>query len=320
VHGVGFPISSTGSDHRYIGPAVRQVATAGGSWAGGTMIRNDNGLWKWIPDLAFDPNTSGDADMSFDSQSRLDLRLRLAARMPFVRDDPRVTAAGRRRLTAELAKPEMTAILGALAAGRIGVPAGLEWRPKEDQFARNDSWGVSYDCTINAAGSRPAIRGTLQHLMPNFRMSEITALVDVELDFDGCQAQPCLSNTPVGKRLTLMEIVDFFTSAWTIAFDVLPMALGEPGSDVDPGGRPRVSLYIVNERPQNTGGERTFHIDDLVDLSAFGTTHKKHLSRLDIAVLGRGSLPEHEVRDVVRKALVRVAENAGFDAADLVAW
>lgn len=320
VHGVGFPISSTGGDHPYIGPAVGQVATAGGSWAGGTMIRSGSDLWKWIPDLAFDPNTSGDADIAFDSQSRLDLRLRLAARMPFVQEDPRVTAAGRRRLTAELAKPETIAILGTLAVGRISVPAELGWRPKGDQFALNDSWGASYDCTINAADGRPAIRGTLQYLMPNLRMSEITALVDVEFDFDGCQSQPCLSNTPVTGRLSLEEIADFFTSAWTIAFDVLLLALDEPARDVDPGGRPRVSLYIVNERSQNTGGERTFHIDDLVDLSSFGTTHKKHLSRLDIAVLGRGSLPQHEARDVVRKALVRVAENAGFDAPDLVAW
>ncbi len=81
-----------------------------------------------------------------------------------------------------------------------------------------------------------------------------------------------------------------------------------------------MSLYIINERSPDTGGDRTFHISDLVDLSPFGTTRKKHMSRLDIAVLGRGSLREHEARDVVRKALVRIAENAGFDAADLVTW
>jgi len=320
VHGVGFPVSSTGGDPLYIGPDVGQVATAGGSWGPGVVIRDADGYWRWIPDLAFDPNTAGDADTAFDSQSRLDLRLRLAARMPFIRDELRVTAAGRRRLTAELARPEMTAIMAALAVDRTGVSPELGWRLREDQFALNDSWGASYGCVINAADGRPAIRGGLQYLMPNLRMSQVTSLIDVEFDFDGCQAQPCLPNTPVARRLSLVEIVDFFTKAWMIAFDILPLALGEPATDVDPGGRPRVSLYIINERSPDTGGDRTFHISDLVDLSPFGTTRKKHMSRLDIAVLGRGSLREHEARDVVRKALVRIAENAGFDAADLVTW
>src|SRR5439155_21461919 len=98
---------------------------------------------------------------------------------------------------------------------------------------------------------------------------------------------------------------------------LLPLALGEPAADGDSGDRPRAGLYIINERGQNTGVERTFRLGDLVDLAAFGTTHKTYLSRLDIGIVGRGSLPEHDARDVVRQALVRAAEDAGFDAADL---
>jgi hypothetical protein len=51
-----------------------------------------------------------------------------------------------------------------------------------------------------------------------------------------------------------------------------------------------------------------------------GTTHKTHLPRLDIGVVGRGSLNEHDAGDVVRQVLVRAAEDFGFDAADLVTW
>jgi len=320
VYGVGFPVHMTGGDQRFIGPTVGQVPTAGGSWRAGTMHHTADGRWPWIPDLASDPNNAGNADTSIDSQSRLDLRLRLAAQIPFAQDDPRLSAAGRRRLTAELAKSEMTAIMTALAADRIDVPAELSWRPRGDQFARNDSWGASYDCVINAADGRPAIRGMLQFLMPNLMLSQVTSLIDVQFDFDGCQAEPCQPNTPVARRLSHGEIAEFFTTAWSFAFDVLPLALDEPDGDVDAGDRPRVSIYIINERPQNTGGERIFQLRDLVDLSPFGTTYKTHLSRLDIGVLGRGSLPEHQTRDVVRKALIRAAEDAGFDAADLVSW
>jgi len=285
------------------------------------MRRAGDGRWTWIPDLAFDPNNTANADIAFNSQTRLDLRLRLAAQIPFTQDEPRLTAAGRRRLTTELAKPEMTAVVAALTASRTGVPPELRWRLRADPFARNDSWGACYECVIHAGDGRPAIRGTLQFLMPGFmRTQQLTSLVDIEIDFDGCQTEPCQPNTPVTRRLSHVEIAEFFTTAWHVAFDVLPLALGEPTADSDPGDRPRASLYIINERGQNTGGERTFRLGDLVDLAPFGTTHKTHLSRLDIAVVGRGSLSEHDARDVVRQALVRAAEDAGFDAADLVTW
>ncbi|MFB9415603.1 hypothetical protein [Dactylosporangium matsuzakiense] len=320
VHGVGFPVHTAGSDQCYIGPAVDEVPTAGGSWRGGAMCRTEDGRWIWIPDLVFDPNNAGNADAAFSSQTALDLRLRLVGQIPLTEQEPRLPAAGRRRLTAELAKSEMTAIVAALAAERTAVPPELRWRLRGDQFALNDSWGASYGCVILAADGRPAIRGTLQLLMPSLmRAQQITSIVDIEFDFDGCNSVPCQPNAPVARRLSHAEIADFFITAWGLAFDVLPLALGErPGGD--PGERPRADLYVINERGQNTGGERTFRLGDLVDLAAFGTTHKTHLSRLGIGVVGRGSLHERDVRDVVRQALVRSAEDAGFDAADLVTW
>ena len=285
------------------------------------MHRTADGRWTWVADLAFDPNNAGNVDTAFNSQLRLDLRLRLVAQIPFTQEEPRLTAAGRRHLTAELAKPEMTAIVAALAADRTGVPPELRWRPRTEQFARNDSRGASYECLIHAADGRPAIRGTLQLLMPDLmRSQQLTSLVDIEFDFDGCQSEPCRPNAPVTRRLSHREIADFFTTAWSLVSDVLPLALGQPTADADPGDRPGAGLYIINERTENTGSERTFRLDDLVDLAPFGTTHKTYLSRLDTGIVGRTSLPGHDARDVVRQALIRATENAGLDAADLVTW
>ena len=319
VHGVGFPVSSTGGDQRYIGPSIGHVPTAGGSWGPGAMVRTDD-WWTWIPDLAFDPDSGGDAGSAIESQSPRDLRLRLVERMAVTLGDHRVTAAGRRHVITELAKPGMTTILTALATGRTAVPADLAWRAAEEPYGRNDSWAATYDCAINTADGQSAIRGRLQYLMPHFTSPDITSVIEAELDFDACQAERCISNAPVAQRLSLSEIVDFFTGAWVIAFNILPLAANEPTLEANPGGRPRVGLYIINERSPNTGGERTFRMEDLVDLSPFGVTTKSYLSQLDIAVLGRGSLSEHEARDVIQKALVRIAENSGFDAADLVTW
>jgi hypothetical protein len=156
--------------------------------------------------------------------------------------------------------------------------------------------------------------------MPQHTFSTVAAIVDLEAEFDGFQSRPSRSDTPATSRLSLTEVVEFFTRAWTIAFDILPLALHDGLVDVNMAGRPRVSLHLISERPPNSGGDRTFRLTDLVDLSPFGTSNKQRLSQLAIAVLGRGQLPEPDARDVLRHALSRLAEDAGFDRADLVRW
>lgn len=320
ILGVGLPIHAIGGDRRYIGPTVDHIPTAAGAWGPGTMIRTTDDRWTWLADLGFTPQTAGNAETAFNAQSALDLRLRLVASIPLAQTEPRLTAAGRRRLTAELARPEMTAFLSTLAAGRIDVSAELQWRPRADQYARNDSWGASYECSIATVDCQPAIRGTAQIIMPDLRSPSVTCVIDIEFDFDGCQTAPCQPNTPVARPLSHAEIAACLSSAWIMAFDVLPLALNESSTDEDAGDRPRVDLYVVNQRGSNTGNERTFRLQDLVDLTAFGTTNKSHLTQLAVGVIGRGQLNGPDASNVVRQALVRAAEDAGFDAADLVIW
>ncbi len=319
LHGVGFPAYTT-DDARYVGPASDLIRTEGGSWGRGELRRIGDEKWKWVADLAFDPNIAGNAETGVDSQARLDLRLRLAAQIPLTLNEPRLTAAGRRRLTAELAKPGATAMITELAADRVEVPNELIWRPRTDQNARNDSWGASYECTVDAADGKPAVRGRLQMIMPNLMTTYVTCLIDVEVDFDRCQTVPCKPNTPVSRRLSHREIADFFVGAWQVAFDVAPLALYNQSGDIDPGDRPRADFYVINERPENRGDDRTFRFGDLFDMDAFGITTKSYLYRLAIGVVGRSSLPEHEARDVVQRALIRATEDAGYDGADLVRW
>jgi hypothetical protein len=319
--GVGLPIGQVDAKRRYIGPNIGQVETAGGAWSEGTMIRAmPNGDWRWIPHLAFDQHAAGDTEIATWSSPRLDFRLRLVAHMPGVETEPRLTAGGRRRLAAAFAERAMVEPIAALAADRIDVPGDLRWRQTDDLHGRNDSFGASYECVINGAGELPAIRGRAHYQMPQLMNSSITSIVDLEVDFDGCQSEPCQPNTPVLRRLSLNEIISFFTAAWRIAFEVLPLALYEDIRPPNTGGRPRVSLHLLSENPPNTGPKRTFRLDDLVDLSPFGNTQKTRLSQLDIAVIGRGALPQDDVRDIVRTALRRMAEDAGFDRADLVTW
>jgi hypothetical protein len=184
----------------------------------------------------------------------------------------RLTAAGRRRLTAALANPTMTSILTALATHRIGVPPDLQWQLADDPGDHNDSWGASYDCVLTAPDGRPAIHGRLRYYTPQLRSTEITSLVDVELDIDACRPVPHASAPSPAGPLSVPEIVDTLTTAWALAFDTLPLAL-DTGTGVT-AGRPRASLYVINQRSPTTGKDPAYQFGDLVDLSVFGTTTK----------------------------------------------
>ena len=321
VHGVGFPVHTTGGDQRYIGPYRRPGTDRGRFLAGGHHAPH-----RRRP-VDLDRGSGVRPEQRRQRRHRLQLAVGAGSAAAAGRADPVHSGGAAADCGGPTSPDRRTGQAGHdRDRGRTGRrpdrgATELQWRPRSEQFAHNDSWGASYDCLIHAADGRPAIRGTLQFLMPDLmRSQQLTSIVDIEFDFDGCQTEPCQPNTPVTQRVSHLEIADFFTTAWSLAFNVLPLALGEPAADGDPGDRPRAGLYIINERGQNTGGERTFRLGDLVDLAPFGTTHKTYLSRLDIGIVGRGSLPEHDARDVVRQALIRAAENAGFDAADLVTW
>jgi hypothetical protein len=92
--------------------------------------------------------------------------------------------------------------------------------------ARNDSWGASYE-RVPAADGRPAIRRMPQFLMTDLMRSEcLTSLVDIEVDFDGGQTEPCQPNTPVAHRLSHVEVLDFLHHGLGLAFEVRPLARG----------------------------------------------------------------------------------------------
>jgi hypothetical protein len=99
----------------------------------------------------------------------------------------------------------------------------------------------------------------------------------------------------------------------------LPLAAGDTPR-ARPGHRPRITIQIINERTPNIASERTFGIHDLVDFSTFGTPHRTHQQNWDLAIHGRARIPQQEIRDLIRAALARIADNLGYDAPDVVVW
>jgi hypothetical protein len=82
------------------------------------------------------------------------------------------------------------------------------------------------------------------------------------------------------------------------------------------GRPPRLELYIQNRRPENSGGPRTLRTLDVVDLSPFGRTRKAQLTDLSAGITAPVGLSAQETEEIVRQAMIRMAEDYGFTAAE----
>jgi hypothetical protein len=83
-----------------------------------------------------------------------------------------------------------------------------------------------------------------------------------------------------------------------------------------PAGPPRLELYIQNRHPELSGGPRILRTLDLVGLSVFGRTRKTYLSDLSVGVTTPLGLTAEEIGSLVRQALITMANDFGFTAAD----
>lgn len=115
--------------------------------------------------------------------------------------------------------------------------------------------------------------------------------------------------------ITPSDLVSFFTSAWQAA-TALVLTTGEYAQDVPPAGAPRLELYIQNRHPELSGGPRTLRTLDMVGLSVFGPTRKTQLGDLSVGVTTPLGLSAEKIGSLVRQALIRMANDFGFTAAD----
>jgi hypothetical protein len=127
------------------------------------------------------------------------------------------------------------------------------------------------------------------------RAIDVSSIVDLCVDFDAIQPTAGPTNPAQIQpelRITPGELVGFFTSAW------------------------QAELYIQNRHPETAGGSRTLRTLDLVDLSIFGRTRRTQLGDLSVGVTTPLGLSTEEIGPLVRRALIRMASDFGFTAAE----
>jgi hypothetical protein len=315
---VGFPIAVPSGERPFISADGTPVELAGGQWGRGRLVPAAAGDWRWEPEIAFDSDACRDQDIWSFRRGEMDLRLRLAARIPLVAEGLRVSEAGRSRMLSELPSTGLTDLIASLAK-RYGLgSAELAWLETPEPEGHNNSRIAAYQLMVPCAGGRPALLGSLWFMLPGGQAIEVSAVVDLCIDFETIRpnAEPA---TPVAIppefRITPVELVGFFISAWQAA-TTLVLTTGDTADDVPPAGAPRLELYIQNRHPEGTGGSRVLRTLDLVDLSVFGRTRRAQLGDLSVGVTAPLGLDDEEVGPLVRQGLTRMANDFGFTAAD----
>jgi hypothetical protein len=314
TEGAGFPVGSQ-PQASFIGSASEEVELAGGQWGPGRLVRQGPGRRIWKPDIVFDDVTTSDRDSWGTGKGDMDLRVRLAARIPVAGSDLRITGAGRERILAALRSAPFRDVL-LQAARRRGLQAdALEWGETPD--GPNNTRFAAYQAVIQASGQQPAFLGNLWFMLPGSYSGELSSVADMRVDFDAIKSLISPGTVPVECDIPLAreELIAFFTQAWIVTTTILPLAATASPLEIPPAGAPRLELHIQNERPENSGKPRILRTFDLVDLSYYGKPRKTPYTDLSVGVTTPLGLPLEQITTLVHDALARMTEDFGFTGA-----
>jgi hypothetical protein len=311
---VGFPVPS--GERSLIKADGSLVELNGGAWGCGRLIPI-TGEWRWQPTIVFDSEACHDQDTGSSRHGEMDLRLRLAARMPLVAESLRVTEAGRAQMLAELPTTGLTDVIAALAKRYDLEPTDMTWQETPEPEGTNNSRIAAYQLAVPGIGGRPALLGSLWFLLPGGRTTDIRAIADLYVDFAAIQPDTGAAPAQIAPelRITASELISFYVSALQ-AVTALVLTTGEQAPELPPAGPTRLELYIQNRHPELSAGPRTLRTLDMVDLSVFGRTRRTQLGNLSAGVTTPLGLSAEKIGSLVRQALVTMANDFGFTAAD----
>jgi len=314
--GLGFPTADQTGQPAFIGTETVLIELTGGSWGSGSLIQAD-GRWRWRPHVRFDSQAYQDQDTWSARTEEMDLRLRVATRIPSHSDGLRITGTSRSRMLAALSTTGLVGVITGLAA-RYGLePGELSWQETPEPVGYNDTLRAAYQLMVTGPDSRTALHAALWFTLPH-AYQPARAIVDLSIDFDAIRpgssgATPAY--VPADLKVTPSELVGFLSSAWQAAM-VLPLVGIEDVIDLPPTGPPRLEFYIQNRRPENSGGPRILRTLDMVDLSAFGPTRRAQITDLAVGITFPLGLSARETSRIARQAMTRMAEDYAFTDAE----
>ncbi|WP_444949281.1 hypothetical protein [Micromonospora ureilytica] len=304
---VGYPVRSALPP--FIDAASRNIVLDGGQWGPGELVRGDEGLWRWQPQLRFSFETR-ELDRWASTGDRMDLRLRCAVRMLWQHAERAIDGAGRKRLLAALAAGPLPALATAMAR-RMGLSTDPEsWERTPDDDGYNDRRFANYRLRFTGESGRTALGLWARFQLPDGLQPTIVALVDLRIDIT---ALPTPGDAPTNgfTRLGLQDLERFYTAAWTTAHHHLPLAVTAKPQDQLPAGPTVTELHLQAEQANTPPNNRARDLQELIDLTTLGEPTRNSLPRMSIAVTS-APVPPPQTDDLITDALRRMAEGFGF--------
>jgi hypothetical protein len=300
-----------------IGADSDDVVLADGRWGPGRLVRSGDRGWVWQPEISFDSEAFRDRDAWTGRDGAMDLRLRVAARIPVVVAGLRITDAGRARMLETLQHNGLLTMMTRLA-GRYGLDPGiLTWAETPEPVGRNNPRSAAYQASAAGSDGRPAITGSLRFFLPAGVAGDLHAAADLRISFEAVRPDHAtdsddLAEIPADLQITGPELVTFLAQGWQITTAILPLCATAEPADLSPAGPPHLELYIQNEHRPNTGQSRQVRTLDMIDLSHYGQPRQDPPGDLSVGVTTPLQLSEKEIEALTLAALDRMTEDFGF--------
>lgn len=314
--GAGLPVAAN-PPGPFIGADSDYVLLADGRWGPGRLVRAAGQDWVWQAEISLDSEAFRDRDSWTGRDGAMDLRLRVAARIPVVAAGLRITDAGRARMLSTLQHNGLLTMMTRLAV-RYGLdPGTLTWEESPEPAGRNNPRSGAYQASAAGSDGRPAITGSLLFFLPAGLAGDIQAIADLRISFeavrpDHAASSDGLAEIPADLQITEAEVVSFLAHGWHVTTAILPLCATADPADLSPAGAPHLEFYIQNEHGPNTSQSRRVRTLDMIDLSRHGQPRQDPPGDISVGVTTPIRLPEKEIKALTLAALDRMTEDLGF--------
>ena len=304
---VGYPTPTPGEP--LVEASSRSIMVDGGEWGPGRLARDEQGRWRWQPQLSFGFQAH-ERDRWTLRGELMDLRLRCAVRL-FWRggEDRAIDPEGRKRLRNALSGGSLLAASEELAS-RLGLPLeSRRWERTPSDEGYNDGRFASYRLLAADSTGRTVFGLWARFQLPDGLQPAAVALVDLRIDLVALSE---LEAADTGREvLELSDVRRFFTAAWVTANHDLPLAAVADPYGQPPAGASVTELHLDAEYANTGDSNRAHDLTRLVDLAELGEPTRQPLAHMSIAVTAPPLSPS-QVQQVVDDAIRRMAAGFGF--------
>jgi hypothetical protein len=200
-------------------------------------------------------------------------------------------------------------LLKQLAYGNSSSSAVGSWEELDESFGLNNSRFAAYRISTEQDGSAVPLETRLLLMLPDGRFTtDLCATVDLNINTN---TRPSPTNS-TGTYLTSSDVIEYLVEAWWLATQIMPLAASEDPFSLPPAGAPRLEIYIQTYQRQATDSHTMANVLDYIDFSDFGSPRRAGLDLLSIGVTTPLALTTAEINDVIKQAIVRMVEDAGF--------